>query len=385
MLLAAVLLFAACSSSDPVEPKEAEEKELKPISFASGMQEEQAVTRATRAGLETVLDNKTFQVWGYKNDDYSAPNYTSYQVVIPGYTVNYDTNTNSWEYVGVGTNQDIKYWDFAAKAYRFFGYALGNSTADPATSPATVNVVGGSSSDEVTFSATVDASSTATITAAPYFSRLWFSNGNAAVYPGKLYGQPVQLQFLKPFARVRFLFTFIEGLSFGREALKNISFCPADDGNSTNAPTIATAGTVTVSYPLTGSTTVESWSSTPGTNPGDYIDKFLIDYYETPDPASIPSGMPANALPTTWPNTPGHWYTVLPTDTQGNYIVSVSAITDEIKTAIVPAEYMRWKAGYEYTYKFKISESGAITIDVIQVAINNWKDGGSSTHIIYNW
>ena len=407
MLLATLLVFAACSSSDPVEPNPTPEPEQQTvISFSGTMQDEEAVTRAV-TGLEDVLTgDKTFQVWGYKNDAYEAPNYTSYQAVMPNFTVNWGantaytttSNTNDWEYVGQGdtpaqqAEQTIKYWDFGAKAYRFFGYALGNATADPATSPAAVTVPGGfptgnstpTSAETVTFSATVDASTDATIAAAPYFSHLWFSTGNAVDYPTRQFGKPVQLEFLKPFARVRFLFTFVEGLSFGRESLKNMKFYPTRPAAGTS-PTIATAGTVAVSYPLKGSATTESWAVTPGTGASDHINAFTIDYYETPDPADVPADVTVDSGLDTWPNRPQKWYTVLPAPTQGSYTAEVCVFTEEVKSVVIPAEYMSWKAGYEYTYKFKITESGGITMDIIQVAINKWGDGGTSTHVVYNW
>ena len=392
--LALMILMAACSSDNVPDPT----NDNKAISFVGGLQEEQAVTRAAQ-GLEDVLTNKTFKVWSYKNDGYDAPNYTytSYQTVMPGYTVNWTantaytttSNTNDWEYVaqGTGTNQEIKYWDYDAKAYRFFAYALGNATADPATSPATVTETGGTVSDapagtEVKFTSTVDASSVATVAAAPYISRLWFST-NTPADPDHLFGKPVQLQFVKPFARVRFMFTFVEGLSFGREKLKNISFLPTanvntiGDNDDTNDQIIATAGTVTVSYPLKGTATTETWTTTNTTG----IKNFDIDYYEpiTPDPDPDPTATAAfNA-------NAEKWYYVLPAQNQGSYTLQVAVVSEEIKTAVVPEKYMSWKAGYEYTYKFKITESGGITMDVIQVAINDWGNRKTSNHTVYNW
>jgi hypothetical protein len=88
------------------------------ITFASGLQEETEVTRAS--ALEDVLTNKTFTVYAYKNDGYedsSNPvNYTSYQKVMPGFVVNWvansayttTSNTNDWDYVGQAAYQTIK-------------------------------------------------------------------------------------------------------------------------------------------------------------------------------------------------------------------------------------------------------------------------------------
>ena len=381
-----LLLLTACNGSDPMEPAEPGQPEEKQtaITFAGTLQEGESVTRAV-TGLEEVLTDKKFNVWGYKNDAYTDPEgYTSYQTVMPNFTVNWGantaytttSNTNDWEYVGQGdtpeqrANQTIKYWDWSALAYRFFGVAGGTyTTYEPngPNGPYRVNPT----YEAYEISADVNADD---IDAAPYFSELWFSNGNIADYPDKQFGKPVQLRFIKPFARVRFMFTFIEGLSFGRESLRNPEFKP-----SSTTSKIPTRGKVTASYPLTGTGTTEIWSTSETTG----IDAFTIDWYETPDPSL--GIIPEDALPTTYPNTPEKWYYVLPVANNVPYTLSVSVVTDEAKTAIVPAEYMNWKPGYEYTYKFKILETGDITLDIIQVAINQWVIKGTDSHAVYNW
>lgn len=387
-ILGLVLLafLSACSGSDgsTVEPQPEVQQA---ITFVGGMQEAEAVTRADQ-GLEEVLDTKTFKAWGYKNMTASGSNFTDCQIVIPGYDVTYGdntaytttSNTNDWEYVG--GSQEIKYWDMQAVAYRFFGYAKGNATVSPATEPADVAVANGSvtdaaSADAVTFSATVDASSDATVAAAPYFSELWFSMDRTVEDAERRFGKPVRLRFLKPLTRVRFMFTFAEDLTFGREEVSNVSFHPTRE-LGVEIPQIATKGTVAVSYPLKGTETKESWSVQTVTGA---IPSFTIDYYEEPSS----SVTPADALPTTWPNTPGKWYYVLPVQSQGSYTVEAAVVTTEVKSAVVPAEYMSWKAGYEYTYIFKILDGGDITIDVIQVAINDWKEKAVIDRPVFNW
>jgi len=369
----ALFLLTACSGSgdDIIDNPTPEQPTQTPITFNGGMPEETAVTRAT--GLEDVATS--FKAYGYKNDAYDSGtgSYTSYQSVMPGYTVTYGastaytttTNTSDWEYVTA--TQDIKYWDFGAQAYRFFGYAQGEGT-----SPATVTAGSASGTPVVqTFSATVDASSDATIANAPYFTHLWFKAGSdlSSMATSRT---PVTLEFLKPFARVRFMFTFTEGINIVRSQLKGIEFKPTD-GSS-----IRTAGTVTVSYPLTGTETTETWTSS--SSPTSTIEKFTIDYYEADD-----SYTPTDTSdPTVYDNTPKKWYTVLP-QSLGAFTVSVQVVTNDAKTAIVPAEYMNWKAGYEYTYKFKITESGGVTLDVIQVAINQWGTDHAISHPVFNW
>jgi hypothetical protein len=270
--------------------------------------------------------------------------------------------------VGQGTNQHIKYWDLSASAYRFFAYASGNATTTPATEPAEVTV-NNSDDTKVTFSAAVSGSTEATVNAAPYFSELWFSNDKANDY-----GQAVTLRFFKPFARVRFKFIFADGLDFGRDKLSNIKFYPTGHLEPASIPV---AGDVTITYPVKGTATKESLSVTPTHN----ISSFDIDWYETPNPAVTP----ANSLSTTYPNTPNKWYYVLPVENQGTYTLEVSVVTNEVKVATIPAEFMKWQSGFEYTYIFKITQSVGVTIDIVQVAINNWEDGGSSTHTVYNW
>lgn len=408
-LLAGVAILTACTGSEEGTEPTPPQQEAKALTFSGGLQSEEAVTRAGERGLEELLDDKTFQVWGYKNDASSAGSYTRYQAVMPDFTVNWlansayttTSNTNDWEYVGQGATpeqqatQTIKYWDFAALAYRFFGYALGKDThADPnnpssaiTTPHAAITVVGGSAADaatspqpgNVTFTSAVNASTQATIDAAPYFSRLWFST-NGSGEPE--YGKPVTLQFLKPFARVRFLFTFVEGLNFGREKLSHITFHPTNPSPSDPAPIINTAGTVSVTYPLMGTGTAETWTVAADPAPTG-IPAFLIDYYEVPDP--IPTGYPVDGQSISWPNTPEKWYYVLPNPTQGSFTLEVAVVSDDTKQIVVPAEYMQWKAGYEYTYKFKVTESGGITMDIIQVAINDWTNRKSGDHTVFNW
>lgn len=387
-----LLLLAACSSSDPVDPVPTPEPGLPQtaITFGGGLQPMTEVTRAdaaplTRAdqGLEDVTH--TFRVWGYKNtavddkdnsdpaDDY----YTDYQVVIPGYTVNWvsgtagttTTNTDDWEYVAQATGQTIKYWDWDAKAYRYFGYALGRATeavhADPgdpssdivtpAQAPYAVTVTGGSAYDiaattsKVSFTADVEVETENQRKALPYFSELWFSNGNPVDYPSRQFGQTVQLRFVQPLARARFLFiSSIDGTTLDHSLLSNISFHPTDNSN------IPTSGKVSITYPLTGTATEAQWTTARSGG----IKEFEIDNY---------------------------WYYVLPVTTQGSYTVEASYDHKQMQTATVPAQFMSWDPGREYTYVFKLTQEGEITFEKVQVAISDWDDGGTAEKEVYNW
>ena len=252
--------------------------------------------------------------------------------------------------------QTVKFWDYAALAYRFAAYA-------PATSDDVTSEVTGASVAERVLELRLKANAD-DVANTPYFSELWFSTGSTVDYPERLFGRPVQLRFVKPFSRVRFLFTFQEAdAHFDRSDLSDPRFRPADGS------TIARKGTFTVRYPLAGiaTATEAQWAMTPVTG-GEAVAPAVLDY-----------------LSEDW-QTGGQetWYTVLPCQTQGDYELTVNVGTDN-RTAYVPAGLMRWVAGYDYTYVFKITEAGGVQFDLMQLGLRNWNDTEDMSHEIYNW
>lgn len=379
LLLAWTVLTVGCSSGagdDPDTPQPTpgqpgEPDTYLPILFSALQQEEDTdVTRATSLEDMNVF---SFTVWGYKNLNYNDGAYDNLQTVFPGYTVNWvensanttSSNTHGWEYVNQQTTSDeqtIKYWDWGAKAYRFLA-VTGTVVEDyggtyEANKAYKANEANGT---KFTFAANCSGATeeaiAANIAAVPYFSRLWFSTGNVGEYPDRQFGKPVQLEFTKPFARVRFLFNY----SYAAEGVRVTSpnFKPAD-----NEEKIALVGTVTVSYPLTGTATKESYSVTPKAVPaaGETLNAFTEEY--------IPEGTEK-------------WYTVLPALSQGNYTMNVIVNNNE-RTAVVPAAYMSWLPGYSYTYIFKITEDGGVEIDLVQSAVTPWTEL-ENDHSANNW
>ena len=382
--MAAVMTVACGSSSEeevlpsPPDPQPVTET---PIAFSGSLSEEEkgSVTRSEPTGLETVLPdgNKKFRVWAYKN-----PASGGKQTVMDNYIVSWEantahtttSNTHNWEYVNQGTaEQSIKYWDFSAAAYRFFGYTGSQNDVTVVNNAATVTIP-------------VDASNETTIADIPYCSRLWFSNNDPDDYPDRLYGQAVTLEFLQPFARVRFMFTCAEGLDVDRSDLHNIRFMKTEKVENDNPRPIYTTGSVLISYPLTGSETKESWA-TYDIDRTNVISYFQIDYYELPDENTVVD--PEHPL--LYPNSPEKWYNVLPMkgpgdDGQGSFTLSVKVGGGgEPKTCVVPAEYMTWVPGYQYTYIFKILEGGEVSLDNVQVAIDDWTIKERVDHTVYNW
>ena len=316
---------------------------------------------------------KVFTVWGHKNLSYAAATgvYGTKQLVFPGYEVDWNsgsaatttTNSNGWEYIlTTKPDQTIKYWDFSAKAYRFFGVTGGLTGTDGTYgAPGTYWTSGTYGTYELTLSA--DASSKAAMDAAHYFSRLWFSTGDLENYPDKQFGKPVTLEFVKPFTRVRFLFKY----AYPREGIKlsAISFKPTTVGDK-----IARKGTVTIHYPKEGAETKEWYTMAKDGTDAKELTAFTEDYDPEDDGKK-------------YTETDEGWYVVLPNNTQGSYTLAVT-VNGENKTAVVPEQYMQWLPGYSYTYIFKITNEGGVEIGWVEYAVTEWSEM-EADHTVYNW
>lgn len=344
-LIGLIGLISACSSEQAPEPQVPEpEKQETAIAFTVNLSEEE-VTRATRP-LEDYTTS--FVVWAFKNMTETAGTYSDLQTVMPGYHVDWTentaatttTNTHDWEYILLAfPDQTIKFWDFAAKAYRFFAVAEMNpepGTWDTSTEP-----------NAYKYTCNADATNAED---APFYSRLWFSNGDEVAYPTRLYGKPVTLEFIKPFAEVVFKFTYSDPSATPKPMLEEPDFRPATIGER-----IATTGTVTITFPIQGTATQESWTS--AVDDSKYLLAFTV----------------AEQV-----------YTVLPIASQGVYQLKVT-VNGEDKTCTVPAQYMSWNPGYRYTYIFKVSDEGGVELESVNIGVKKWQEGKTADHIIYNW
>lgn len=364
---------------DPTPTPTPEEPDANlPILFSALQQEEENITRA---GLEE-KNVTSFKVYGFKNMDYDEENgYGDPQTVFPGYIVNWVTNsantttsnTNGWEYVNQQAHdqeeQTIKYWDWSSSAYRFFGVA-GATRTNEVTGTEVTN--GSIKYYKVTYQADAKKEDET-----PYYSHLWFSTGNPDVYPQRQFGQPVQLEFIKPLSKVRFMFIFEDPSLASTTELTNKSFRP------TSNSTIKTKGDVTVTYPLTGTSLTETFAAS-GEPEG--LTEFKLDYYtsesirkETQNEKEVVVEPYLGADETNVNKV----YTVLPVTNQGTYTLYVY-VNGEPKTTIVPAEYMDWKPGYQYTYVFKVHVDNGVSISSVQSAFTQWTIH-ESDHTVHNW
>ena len=367
LLLAAMVLTAGCSGGgsddDPgssgTTPGRPDEPEVDmPILFSANQQEETEITRAL-VPLETKV--ASFIVWGYKN---FSSNSSQVQIVFPGYNVVFNdkensttTNTDGWEYVNLSgyEEQTIKYWDWSAYSYRFFGY-IGNEKTDGGSLEIGEFVLGEETSAGVTYktiSFKADATTDEYVEKWPYISTLWYSTGILSEYPDRQFGKPVQLLFLKPYARVRFMFTLSNPDAV--LLLDDKEFAPVD-----NTKKILTSCDLKVKYPLTGNETKEEYVQTNKVQ----ISAFTQDYSDSYD----------------------RWYNVIAPQSLGTFKLSVRVNgASERKTVDVPAEYMSWLPGYQYTYVFKITEGGSVELDMVQSAYADWNPVAGGSPEVYNW
>ena len=376
------LCLLSCSSSGQDDPFIPEPQQVG-ISFGgnSGSWED-ANSRAGEGetGLESLFTS--FKVWGYKtkNIDGGASNNgstnSSIQKVMDGYLVDWNTSSNDWEYIGkynasLKLNQTIKYWDYSASNYQFLAYAPSNANITTTIPNQGTDSDNASTSAQSTFQIPYEYNSEATNRTTPYVSDLWFASSTAnssTANSNPKIGDQVKLTFAPVVAKVRFKFKYQEDQTV---EIKHISFRDVrwekdTDGNLQWASASASesktpiAGTIQVIYPHSNI----SASTSPTIKLGN-IEKvapieFTIPYEEETD-----KNHQTNILQ--------KWYFVPPmydAYTQGAYTITAQ-VGGYSTTAMVPSEYMQWKAGYQYTYIFKISETNNKII-FAEVEVEKW-------------
>lgn len=362
------LCLLSCSSSGQDDPFIPEPQQVG-ISFGgnSGSWQD-ASSRAGdgETGLEKLFTS--FKVWGYKtkNDDGGtnenggssndgSPN-SSTQKVMDGYRVDWNTSSKDWEYIGkynaaLNLYQTIKYWDYSALQYHFWAYA-------PADAP---GVIARENTDANSLSITIpyEFNSNATLTSTPYISNLCTPK----------IGDKVKLTFVPLIAKVRFKFKYndkqiasITEISFRDERWKPTGNSTFLWSGSAEAQT-PVAGNIIVTYPLSGTSTdvSKTWETT---NRG--ILELTIPYEEEKD-----KNHQTDILQ--------KWYFMPPMDIakyqQGNYILSANIEGNQV-SATVGSEYMQWKAGFQYTYIFKVSETTS-SITFAEVEVEQWNQNSN--------
>lgn len=314
--------------------------------------------------LETLFPS--FRVWGYKtktdNHQDGENGTAAIQKVMEGYLVDWDPN-NGWEYIGkqntfLKLTQTIKYWDYSASSYRFMAYAYNDKTTK-VTASTDANL------SKTTFSIPYVFSNDATSTTTPYISELWVSNNQSTNL--HKYGEQVKLTFAPLIAKVRFKFKYAEGQEpeITKISFKDSRWQKDANGNlqwTGTETTTPIAGTIVISYPLseTNTTVSKTWETTQ----------------VGPLELTIPYEEENDAIHQT--STYQKWFYMPPMDianyTQGSYTITANVNGNSV-SATVNSEYTQWKAGCQYTYTFKISETNT-SISFAEVQVEQWRENG---------
>lgn len=357
------------------------------ISFGgnSGSWQDAPTSRAGETGLETIA--KSFRVWGYKNTGGNKTDgFTKPQKVMDGYIVNWNQpaagGTGSWEYSGIknpnlnNATQTVKYWDYSATCYRYFAFSPANANVtttllqedgNSSNQTGTTSEEGSSNqagttyeegstnqtdkASKVSFQIPFQYNETATSSTTPYISDLWLSD-NQNFGDDKKYGACVKLTFAPIVTKVRIIFKYPENIT--NISIKDISF-------KKTTGEVPTAGNICITYPITGTETqpVYSWEPEP-TQTG--IISLSVPYEEEADKIHQTEER-------------RKWYFVPPIWEQGTYTMTAT-IDGKTSTAIIPEGYMQWKAGYQYTYIFKITEAGTV-ISFTNLLVEKWTKSDS--------
>lgn len=175
------------------------------------------------------------------------------------------------------------------------------------------------------------------------------------------------LTFAPIIAKVRFRFTYPNGTK--SVTMRNIQFSDSrflDDASKADTPL---RGTIHATYSLTGIPSSQQPVITMAPASTDATGQILL---------TVPYEEPSDAVhilkdPTLYQK----WYYVPPLANipyeQGAYTITVN-ISGKKVSATVPAQYMQWKAGYQYTYIFKLSDVGD-NITFADLQVEQWLPG----------
>lgn len=409
-LLTLLAFISSCSSDDSHhQPDIVDPTQEMPLTFtAITVNKEESTTRAalTTAEAAEALNNKFF-VSGVKFASTTTP--FNKQIVFNNTPVSYrantagttSSNTANWEYVN--GNEHIRYWDQKAEGYGFFGYSIkdgssvtAETSSDPECYVTLNNLQGGAKSPTTT----------------AYFSLPTSVNPKAG---SVAFQDAVTMTFIQPLARIRIGFIYGDFYNETDDPgidITNVSFTkynmPAGEKS------IARKGSIKSTYTWNYSSnefectqsfvaTIDSESSIDAIeldnykahaddasfyhiDSKNYVEDALFAFAtETKDDAKALPNNPTEDERIAWEEK--QWYYVFPQDGNKDWqlkiTTSIYGIKDD-KTAIVPANYLKWEPNHQYTYIFKVS-SGAVSIYKWDVDIIDWKFGGAADLEYRNW
>ena len=393
----ALAALASCTSDDFVgETTSPTSKDVGAIGFST---RSKAITRADVGADAAAKLNNNFVVEGIKtvSSDKSE--------VFDNYNVNYventanttASNTANWEYVNqailtgktAAYEQSIKYWDFAASQYDFWAYSLGggsatvSSLAHNATLTSAAYTISGTKENlaKVYISDLVTAYN-------PVKSVSGVANDKT---PPAVMGNEVELSFRSLLAKVRVgLYETVPGYS-----VREVQFYPAANGTPDDAVVLYASDDVlptfdsstntaeyTVTFPTIGATNIgnsdynKAHVALSSDDVASNIEFGELSYgAKETGKHEVTDGnvwVQRSASTCTWATesgaTAGDYSIVLPYETGAVLTLKLDYTLESIDgtgetivvhgaTALVPAEFTKWKANYAYTYLFKISDN----------------------------
>ena len=401
LTLAATLLAVGCSDDNdsPVVKRDSV-----PIAFAGDMKAEEAVTRAGGEEVSLTEYSNQFVVAGYKNTPADG-----LKDVMKGYTVRWAantagstvSNTTDWEYVGIATDQDVKHWDFAATDYRFFAYVPSRGDNRKGANPYNYSVSTSDVSDgkvAITFSNLESATSyndgvyvgpkseghTISVYDLPLYSDFWCKSPLDPEVRNETTQKmaPVKLAFRMPFARVKIMFKrSANSAVYAADAtVTNIKFAPIL--TETTQHRLIKKANFVVTYPLTPEAGSELTTTVVVATGSETMAEMTFDDMKKGEPGSYKGILDKVEHP--YAASPE--YFMFPRKGEHTDFKLSASIGNILQECIVPAELMEWEPGYEYTYIFKILESGGIHLDLIGVGISQWEYVEEPfVHEVHNW
>lgn len=395
--LIAGIALTGCSSDEsiaeapPVTPPVEEEI---PIVFSSNKGN---ITRGDITGAAAAdLLGKQFVVSGYKGQNTGSV----VNMVFDNYVVKYAENTAhttesneaNWEYVGQErikhaidhgvTQQAIKYWDYIQPQYDFIAWSTGTKTAIYEGTPSTGQVLVSAivPADKATAAFTMEGSA-ADLTDCYIADLVTVKKAD--------YGNPVTIRFRSLGSKVRIgIYETVPGYS-----VKDVQFYDAavttqeayDADTYTNATPklftttandIYTQGKYTIYYPTVddpdNADNNQAHIKFEGTGTQSTIVNFGGLNYTIAEDGEKTAGRSflgrSSNTASMAGNAEGNYYTAyLPNEGGTNLNLRVNYTLESIDgtgetivvkgaTAQVPSVYTQWKAGFAYTYLFKISD-----------------------------
>lgn len=390
-LASAVMIFAGCTNDDTTTVGGLEAAKSDAIGFNF------SVPNTTRAGdiVGSAAAEKlanAFVVYGTKHTGDEDATDGNDNVVFKNYKVEYkantagstESNTANWEYAnvtpygsivvspGAPTKQTVKYWDYSAnKGYTFYAFAANDlltSSNIKVTKTTTSSVSGATKYDK---GYTVVANSSADLSGVYYSDRKEVAKAD--------YGNPVVLKFRNLGSRVRVAFyETVPGYSvkinkfyFANDAATPAAVTTFTAMNQTstdafkaalyNVKADAASNNLTVTYYGDGSEFINQPKVTNTTVT--YTSSLTLDGGVLNTKLAETSSAP------TWDKASGAYTTVYPNEdcttpmlVRCDYTLTSDdgeGETIEVKNArvVIPAEYLKWKPNFAYTYIFKISNN----------------------------